>query len=157
MSNYQGFGSLRSPKDLLGKLKRDFEALEKDANNSDLAFNFFITALHMLDWLHPNDPGKRTAIERSEILLQVCSHIANGAKHFEATNKKHTSVDDVNAGGSYLRSNDAGNGAVFLRSNVAGIMIDLQGDAANKLGTPIQAHVLASKILEFWKNHPDVN
>lgn len=110
----------------------------------------------MLDWLYPNDQAKRKNIESSEILLQVCSHIANGAKHFEATAKKHNSVDEVSPGAQHLRSNDAGNGAVFLRSNVAGIMIDLQGDAAITLGNRIPAHDLASKILNFWKSHPDI-
>ena len=51
--------ALRSPADLLEKLKRELERLQQDETyQSDHAFNFAVTAWHMTDWVH-NDPCSR--------------------------------------------------------------------------------------------------
>lgn len=58
------------------------------------AFDFFVTAEHIVDWTHPKDREKRKEL-RGLPLLAVTSHIANDAKHFEVTAKHHQSVEDV--------------------------------------------------------------
>ena len=54
-----GIFDLKTPKDLLEKLGRDLERLRAAPNDTDHAFNFFVTAEHMPDWLHPGNKGKR--------------------------------------------------------------------------------------------------
>ena len=65
----KGVFNLRTPIDLLDKLKYDYAVFEKDKNNPYLAFNFFVTAEHMLDWIYPgySNKGKRTALRDSEV------------------------------------------------------------------------------------------
>ena len=56
-----GVFDLRNPDDLLKKLEWDYKALMGDQGNSYLAFNFFVTAWHMLEWVYPDpDPDRKT-------------------------------------------------------------------------------------------------
>ena len=61
-TNLKGLGSLKTPLDLLQKIRHDFERLRKNPSDSYVAFDFFVSSYHMLDWLHqnPNDPKKWT-------------------------------------------------------------------------------------------------
>ena len=67
----KGIFELRTPQDLLQKLRFDREQLKKDPTNTYLAFNFFVTAEHIKDWLHPGKANKanRVQLENSENLL----------------------------------------------------------------------------------------
>ncbi len=89
----KGFFDLQTPADLLGKLGRELERMQSAPRDIDHAFNFFVTAEHMLDWLYP---GKANDTKRSEArklpLLALVSHIANGSKHFMAEAKRHKSM-----------------------------------------------------------------
>src|SRR5690348_10091676 len=84
-----GFFELATPKDLFQKMESDLAALRKDPSDSYSAFNFFITAEHLPDWLSLKDLRKQTP------LLRVVSHLANGAKHFQLDPRRHTSVDST--------------------------------------------------------------
>jgi hypothetical protein len=77
-----GFLELRTPRDLLRKLERDYERLLNSPTDADAAFDFIVTANHIPDWLHPNDGKAQNAIRQSRAELQVCRELANGAKHF---------------------------------------------------------------------------
>jgi hypothetical protein len=48
----------------------------------------------MLDWIYPGATGKsrRSAERNSEVLLQVVSHLATGAKHMVPEDPRHRSV-----------------------------------------------------------------
>src|SRR4051794_7798333 len=100
--SYKGFASLETPRELLRKVQHDFERLQANPADSYAAFDFFVTAYHLLEWLHPGDPIAMGAEEKRTPLLQVCSHLANGAKHFEAKDKRHQSVHDVVPAGNYF-------------------------------------------------------
>jgi hypothetical protein len=69
---FQGFFELKTAQDLLGKLKREYTQLQKSPLNQDIAFNLFITAEHIPDWLYPEDSSKRTDLRKSSPYLQVC-------------------------------------------------------------------------------------
>lgn len=103
----------------------------------------------MLDCLHHKDDAGRKAEEAGSSLLQVCSHLANGAKHFEVRAKQHTSVNDVVAeegkffGGAFL-------GGAFY----AGLSIRLDGQAATDFGAQVEAVEFAKKVLEHWEIDP---
>lgn len=45
------FLGLRSPQDLMEKLEYDFRYLKDSPDNQYLAFNFFVTAEHLPDWV----------------------------------------------------------------------------------------------------------
>ena len=90
MNKYQGLGELKLPADLVKKLKHDLERLKNSPQDQYAAFDFFITAEHILDWIYPNNWNERKKHRSSVPLLRITSHIPNGAKHFEAAKKHHT-------------------------------------------------------------------
>ena len=155
MSQLEGFFALQKPGDLLAKLRGDYERLERSPGDTCAAFDFFVTAYHMLDWLYPNDKGRREQEERTNTVLQVCSHIANGIKHFRATARKHQSVSGTRSERSGGFNSGAFNRMGFnvLRYR---LFIRLDGQAAVRFGTEIECLSLASEVLKYWENHPDL-
>lgn len=85
------------PRAMLAKLKHDRQRIRENNHDAYAAFDFFVTAYHILDWLHPDPSGAcvRRALRDSEPLLQLADHIANGAEHFVLTNKRHQSVTSL--------------------------------------------------------------
>ena len=145
--NFKGFATLQTPHELLEKVRHDYQRLRSDPEDVYAAFDFFVSAHHMLDWLHPNDKRGRDAEEGRNLLLQVCSHIANGAKHFEATAKEHTSVADLSSvEGAFQR--DAFQSDAF---QVGGLFVELDGLAAQAFGTRLEVVDLANKVLAHWE------
>jgi len=69
----QGFFELKTAQDLLCKLKREFTQLQRAPLNQDIAFNLFITAEHIADWLYPGYKNitQRESLRDSSVLLQV--------------------------------------------------------------------------------------
>ena len=83
----KGFFDLQTPQDLLRKLRHDSDRVKKSPMDSYAAFDLFVTAYHMLDWVHPGDSNKATRkqMESDNNILRVVSHLANGSKHFQVT------------------------------------------------------------------------
>jgi hypothetical protein len=79
-----GVFQLKTPVDLYYKLDRELQRLREAPDDPDIAFNFFVTAWHILDWLHPGREGEpqRKRLREGSPLLRLMSHLANGAKHF---------------------------------------------------------------------------
>ena len=149
----KGFFEMQTAQDLLGKLNREYAQLQTSPLNQDIAFNFFITAEHIPDWLHPGRAKtmklKREKLFEKSLCLQIGSHIANGSKHFKAEAKHHKSVSDTSLKGAFQR--DAFQDDAF---DVARLSIDLDADAAKELGSSsIEVVELAGRILKFWENH----
>jgi hypothetical protein len=146
----QGLFELKTPRDLLLKLKFDLKALKREPTNTYLAFNLFVTAEHMKDWVFPGKANRknRENIEKSSSLLQICSHIANGAKHFEVEARHHNSVADTKKTGGYF-------GAKYFASSYfpnkyfpkGGLVIQLKGSAENQFGTSMGAIKLAESVI----------
>jgi len=146
-----GFADLRSPEDLFRKLVNDHERMRADPMDMYAAFDFFVTAEHLIDWTMPDAVGNkqrvaRQALREQERLLQITSHIANGAKHFRATEQRHKSVADVNAveGASSPNafSTKAFSPAAF---SFSGIHVELDD------GTLRHAYDLAEDVLTYWR------
>lgn len=149
----RGLFQLKTAADLRLKLRSDFEKLEKDSLNAYAAFNFFVTAEHLLDWRYPgyaNEPRRRAARD-AEVLLQVTSHLANGAKHFEAEGKHHTSVARTGKAGGFFPSRYF-SPRYFARRYFGGpaLIVELDGQAAVKLGQSQTALELARQVLAYW-------
>lgn len=151
----KGVFNLRTPIDLLDKLKYDYAVFEKDKNNPYLAFNFFVTAEHMLDWIYPgySNKAKRTALRDSEVLLQVCSYLASGAKHFVAEAKHHDTV----SGSVKKRPTNPlvgpFGGPFVIERNISGLYVNFEDKAAKDLGSSIKAVDLADQVLKYWQSH----
>jgi hypothetical protein len=88
----RGVFALRTAADLLQKLRHDYERMERDALDQYAAFDFFVTADHLPDWIHPGREGKKRLLRSANWRLKVCHQLANGLKHFEASRDHHDSV-----------------------------------------------------------------
>jgi hypothetical protein len=90
-----GIFDLRTPADLLKKLEHDFDAVLTQ-ENAYTAFNFFITAHHLHEWVRkwPSPPALPLERPKDSPILAVIAQIANGAKHFQ-TDHRHDSVADT--------------------------------------------------------------
>lgn len=96
MSTFQGLAELRTPADLFQKLRHDLERLISRSGDQYAAFDFFVTAEHIVDWLHPTDRPAREKLHEIAVPSRITSHLANGSNIFEATAAKHhQSVADV--------------------------------------------------------------
>jgi hypothetical protein len=76
----EGFFELQTPEDLLRKLERDYARLQQDPEDIDIAYNFFVTAENMPEWV--KDKTFKRKIQQQETLLTICNELATGAKHF---------------------------------------------------------------------------
>jgi hypothetical protein len=145
----QGAFGLETPQDLLGKLRREFDKLRANPNDQDSAFNFFVTAEQMLDWLYPGNPNKNTreALRNAELLLQVVSHLASKSKHFDQLAAHHRSVGISGSVGPFFGGSFFGGG--FFGSSRQ--LIHFKGQAARTFGESMLAVELAERVLVFWE------
>lgn len=77
---------LKTPRDLLGKLRRDAYLLDQEVN-SDRFFNFVVTGYSLLDWvkkLPTTDAVAKKAVEAlyTNQWIAICGDLANSVKHF---------------------------------------------------------------------------
>ncbi len=128
------------------KLEHDLERIKQSPQDQYAAFDFFITAEHIIDWLHPTDKKAREKIRSSSPLLRITSHIANGAKHFEAKASKHRSVEDIEK----CRVAEPG---CFEKGVVEEpLIVHLTHDEAVFMGKDvIGVDQLARHVFEYWK------
>jgi hypothetical protein len=88
----KGIFQLQSAHDLVAKARHDIARLRSDPLDAYAAFDFFVTVRHVPDWLYPNEPEKRDKLFLDHVELRICRHLADGAKHFEATDPRHKQV-----------------------------------------------------------------
>ncbi len=144
MSELNGFFSLRTPLDLLQKLEADFNRLcAADQSNIQAqyaAFDFFVCAEHLPDWLSSTSGISKTKL-RSYPYGALVSHIANGAKHFRVDPSRHKTVQDT------IFENGAFQGNAFQGNafQVPHLVIELEdGYNANVLD-------IASSVIIYWR------
>ena len=143
--SFTGIFALKTPQDLFRKLEHDMQRLEAEPLNVYAAFDFFVTAEHMLDWVHPCDSTRQKAERQSNSLLEVCSHLANGSKHFQATNPRHQSVNDAQEHRGAFSS-------AFSRDfDISRLEVHLKGTAEAAFGSVVEVTDLARKVLDYWR------
>ena len=140
----KGIFNLQSPESLARKLFSDYELFTKKPFDPYLAFNFFVTAEHIPDWIGDKN------IRKSNAVLRACSHIANGAKHFEVD--RHNSVVNTEKA-LYVEPGYVTDGYIEEP-----LVICLSADEAKELGFDhCEAIKLAGMVREFWVRYfPDV-
>ena len=65
---FEGFFELQTAQDLLAKLRHDFDRLKKSPMDSYAAFDFFVTAYHMLEWGY-REPRRATNLREKGKLV----------------------------------------------------------------------------------------
>jgi hypothetical protein len=80
--NKQGFFELVTAEDLRDKARKDLSILRAAPIDSMAAFNFFVTARHVLEW-------KWGAVAATGFI------VGDGAKHFELHSKRLTQVENL--------------------------------------------------------------
>ena len=145
-----GFGRffhLRYPQDLLGKLRRDYQRVLADPSDSCAAFDFFVTANHLPDWVWPSDRRAQRALRRTEPIPRVCEHLADGAKHF-LLERDHTGVLELlpeHGGVGLDRVDDS-------CSPPLGLVVRLDQEEARAVGSEMVAvATLAAAVLKYWE------
>jgi hypothetical protein len=148
----KGFANLSNALDLLCKLRHDRTRMNSNIMDTYAAFDFFVTAEHMVDWLLPDVLGQSRREERkgfrnSNRLLQITSDIASGAKHFQALAQHHDSVDGLaNVFGGFDPQSFSADSFCPGSFKLAGLNINLND------GSNIHALTLADDIIEFWSH-----
>ena len=143
---------LQTVGDLLAKLRHDHQRLQQAPNDAYVAFDFFVTAEHMLDWLYPGSSGRnqRSAGRNSQLILQVVPHLATGEKHMVPEDSRHTSVQHADVAPSTYGHAQYGT----ARYGADHLILNLDGAAASQLGLSITLLDLAARVLEYWQSHP---
>jgi hypothetical protein len=125
--------------------------MHTDPMDSYAAFDFFVTAEHILDWLHPDVPGstaakaQREALRRQNRILAITSHIASGAKHFVAQAKHHTAVNDLEQKKGAFDPRAFGPRAFSPEAfSMPGLHIQLDDGAVE------HAYTIAEDVLAYW-------
>ncbi|MFT7528297.1 MAG: hypothetical protein ACI9LY_003458 [Arenicella sp.] len=135
-----GFLLLSTADSLFEKVKHDYGVLQSNQLDPYSAFNFFVTAEHLPEWV-----GRRT-LKYSNPYLRICSHLATGAKHYIVTQKYKTQVQsttvDIYVEEGYVE------GDYFEEV----LTIQLSEEEAENIGAAsIPILELADKIIEFWE------
>lgn len=146
--SFNGFAELRVPRDLVEKLEYDLERVLKSPQDQYAAFDFFVTAEHIVDWIHPDDRGAREAVRSSSSLLRITSHLANGVKHFEARAAHHQSVVDVEKS-RYVEAGYVEEG-YFEDPLIVHLTTEEQGFFGQ---SGIEVANLAKQVYEYWKSN----
>jgi len=145
---FKGFFTLQTPADLLIKLHRDFERVQESPVHPYPAFDFFITAEHLLDWKYPCRANKseRTALRAATPLLAITSHIASGAKHFRVEDKRHTSVE----GHHFAEFGIEFPLSFPISFEPSSLVIELGDCSLDGYDKEISVVELAQLVLEYW-------
>lgn len=148
LSRWRGFTDyLQTPHDLLAKMEHDLARMKADPIEPYPAFDFFVAAEHMVDWRYPDDPAKQKET-RSHDPCRTVSHLASGAKHFEATAPRHKSVRSVER----VADHEA---AVWGTSPWDDTSWDYLGRPALIVtmadGREVEAIQLAELVLAYWR------
>jgi hypothetical protein len=79
-----GFFELGTAESMLEKAKRELTRLEAE-DSIDHAYNFFVTAYHISDYLKGRLPKTALDAIRNDQLIQFCGDACNKAKHMRLT------------------------------------------------------------------------
>ena len=155
MKNKKEFLELKNVSDYWKKLLWEFDNLKNKPNNVYFAFNFIVTAWHLTDWYfrekHPNDDDQslklkiKNFVEENPV-VEISEHLANGAKHFEITFKKHKSVK------SAVKERYVEEGYWEKGYSEDPIIVYINEDFKSEFGKSIKLDYYSKKLMEFWLN-----
>ena len=143
MSQLNGVFSLRTPEDLLAKFDADsrrFRAAHPTSLEAQYAaFDFFVTAEHLVDWTAAATGESKSSL-RSYGCGSLVSHVANGAKHFRADIRRQHTVSQTGSAGAFQAG--AFQPDAF---DVERLVIDLED------GSTVSVADVADQVLVHWR------
>lgn len=144
---FNGFFDLRDPQALFRKMRYDYGRMVADPLNVFPAWDFFVTANHLIDWIWPSAGSAQHRVERRwETIPRICEHLANGAKHF-IVNREHSAVTEIE------RVSGAFDAGAFdsVAFETEQLVVTLDTKEAIEFGTQqITATDLARRVLLYW-------
>ena len=148
MTTLDGIFSLRTPLDLLGKLEADFRRIQASDPNSlaaqYAAFDFFVTAEHLPDWVKHASGGSLTS-HRQYQDGAVVSHIASGAKHFHVEDERHKKASDTAIAGSFHSGSFSASSFDASSFDLSRLVIHLEN------GESVEVLKVAEQVLLHWR------
>lgn len=98
----------------------------------------------MADWLLPGEQNKaQRRTLKNDPVLKICSQVANGAKHFQTEDKRHSSISGV-AYSVMIGEPSRRDGYEFV--------IHVNPPDAEALGCPsLTVRELVKRVLDFWE------
>ncbi len=147
-----GLFDLLSGDDLYAKLEHDYQRVLDNPADVFTAFDFLITAWHLLEWKYPGDTAKkqRDDLRKRYPILALCEHLAVSGKHFEPTSKKHNSVDTTYRDSVWKRgvwAPGVWQPGVWRDD----LIVELTGDAQITFGDKLTIKEIADLVMNFWR------
>jgi hypothetical protein len=136
---------LDEPKDLIAKMESDLARMRASPRDAHPAFDFFVTAHHLADWVERDD-GRRRALIGATPLLLIAGAIANGSKHFMTSDPRWRAVSGLESG---MRG-PSGVGPAGIRVPLW-VNLDEAMAARVPCASDVSAIDLAVLLLEWWK------
>jgi hypothetical protein len=156
MTTPVGFFRLQTPLDLLEKMEFNCEQLRADPMNAYAAFDFFVSAAHLPEWLGKFGCSQKIDRGKPEAMNDICQQLANGAKHFTVNPNRHDAVRATGVSTPAI-SGVARSGVTFSGATEQKLIVLLAPDEAAALDVPaISAVNLANMLLAYWKDHDGV-
>ena len=145
MEKGNGFFDLKTANDLFEKLKEDYQLLKDSPRNSRRAFNFFVTAGHLPDWIFNGKGKEKKAFMNKNRIPRICLELADGAKHFGESRKKDKSVEST----SRVPVCEEG----VLEKGICddSLIVELTDEGKSE-----DVLSLADKVMKFWEEHSDL-
>lgn len=148
MTTLDGIFSLRTPLDLFKKLEADFCRLQaSDPHTPEAhyaAFDFFVTAEHLPDWVKHHSGGSLASHRRYSDGALV-SHVASGAKHFHVEDARHRKAKGTSVAGSFHSSSFSSASFSSSSFDLSRLVIHLEN------GESVDVLVLADRVIEHWR------
>ena len=152
----QGFFDLKTADDLFRMLERNFERFRERPWDVDVAYAFFVSALHLPEWIKGGGrSGERykDKVAQKNPLIATCNELAIGAKHFEPK-KKNTPPQIKSTSSEWSRYIAEGYIAPGYYKERESLCVYLEPSTLQKLGfsgPSVDAFSLAVRVLEFWR------
>lgn len=146
-----GLFDLVTADDLCSKLDHDYRRVKADPADVFAAFDFVVTAWHLLEWKYPGNKGKiqRNALSEQYPVLALCEHLCVSGKHYEPTDPKLQSVLGSFRNSAWKRG--AWTPGVWAKDAWQdGLVVELSGAAKAAYGDRITMDQLADLVVEFW-------
>ena len=146
----EGVFDLATFDDLCAKLRRDYERVRADPRDAYAAFDFVVTAWHLLEWKIPGDKAQRDRVADGAPILRVCEHLAVGAKHFSPSNPKLQAVKDSGRDAAWRKGVWAPGtwGPGVWKDE---LFVNLDGPARMRLGDRLTILQIADQVIAFWE------
>ena len=140
-----GFFKLSGPVDLVFKMEHDLARLRKAPFDAFAAFDFFVTAVHLPEWIKRSDLEWIKPVWGPEAAIMcVCQQLGNGAKH--------PIIDQKLRGGTEVRYGDPDSVSVDADGYAVGdLIIHLNAAESRVLGREtVSALEAAEMVMAYW-------